>query len=227
MLEYLLNNYFLLLYFLALVLSIIKYRYYYDSVLKYLPILLAYTLMNELLGLLVRDVDEIQIIYNETYYNYNAIIFNIFDIIFFLYFFYIYRNTIRNRQIQNITLYGAVVLAISCIVNLYLQSFYVEPQSYAIIVGAVILLTNAIAFLIELNQSNQKSLVKRNLLFWISMGIVFFYSIYPITMYLISFHFDLYTTYNFTLIHNTSIGIFYAFIIIGLVLMKKYKTITS
>jgi len=227
MLEYLLNNYFFFLYSLALVLCIIQYKYYFDSVLKYLPVLIGYTLINELLGLLIRDVDEIQLIYNQTYYNYNAIIFNIFDIIFFLYFFYIYKNTIRNKMVKNITTYGTIVFLISCIVNLFFQSFYVEPQSYAIIVGALLLLINAITYLIEICQPNQNSILKRNLLFWISIGIVIFYSIYPFSMYLVSFNFQLYHTYNFTWIHFASLGIFYTFIIIGLALMRKFKTITA
>jgi hypothetical protein len=44
MLEYILNNYFMLLYFLALILSIAKYHLYYDTILKYLPILIVYIL---------------------------------------------------------------------------------------------------------------------------------------------------------------------------------------
>jgi hypothetical protein len=71
----------MLLYFLALILSIVKYHLYYDTILKYLPILIVYTFLTETLGIIIRDVDEIQIIYKQEYYNYNTAIFNIFDML--------------------------------------------------------------------------------------------------------------------------------------------------
>jgi hypothetical protein len=223
MLAYLLDNYYMPLYFIALVLCIIKYQLYYDTVLKYFPILLAYTFMSEVLGLIVRDVDDIQLVYKQGYYNYNTIIFNIYDIIFFLYFFYVYYQLSESRLTKNIIKYGGLCLILTCIVNLFLQDFYTEPQNFAIIVGSIILIYTASNYLYKLIINKYKLPVYRNLLFWISLGILFFYICYPITMYILSFHYEFFTTHNLSKYHYISIGVFYTYIIIGLILMRRLR----
>lgn len=84
------ENYFMLFYALTLFVSLATYRKYYDTALKYFPIIIAYTLLNEILGFLIREYDDIQIIYSVNEYYQNALIFNVFDLVFYLYFYYIY-----------------------------------------------------------------------------------------------------------------------------------------
>jgi uncharacterized membrane protein YidH (DUF202 family) len=185
MLEYILNNYFMLLYFLALILSIAKYHLYYDTILKYLPILIVYTFLTETLGIIIRDVDEIQIIYKQEYYNYNTAIFNIFDIIFFLYFFYVFYHIIENSLCKKVIKYGSVVFVLTCTINLFVQDFYVDPQNYAIIIGAIILLYAVLNYLYNIFSKKHKLPLHNNLLFWISLGILIFYTFYPVSMYIL------------------------------------------
>ena len=156
MFEYFLNNYFLLLYLLAFISSLAKYRLYYDTILKYLPIVIAYTLLSETLGLMVRDIDEIQIIYKQEYYNYNTVIFNIFDIIFFLYFFYVYYHIIDKSISKKVIKYGSWMFLVTCIMNLFIQDFYLEPQNYAIIIGSIILLYAVLTYLSKIFKEEQK-----------------------------------------------------------------------
>jgi len=223
MLEYLLENYFILLYFIALVLSIAKYQRYYDTVLRYFPILLAYTFLSEVLGLIVRDVDDIQLIYKQEFHNYNTIIFNVFDIIFFLYFFYIYYHLSKYPITKKIIKYGSVFFVITCIVNLFYQDFFTEPQNFGIIAGSIILLYAAIIYLYKLITIKHKLPLHTNLLFWISVGILIFYMCYPITMYILSFNYELFTAYNLSKYHYATIGIFYSCIILGLLFMKRLR----
>lgn len=142
--EYVLENYFLLLYFYAFLLSVAKYSLYYDTILKYLPVIIIYTLLSEILGLIIRDVDYIAIIYKENYYEYNTIIFNLFDIIYYLYFLYIFYHTIKKSMSRNIIKYGAAIFVLACIINLFFQDILTEPQSYAIIVGSIFLVYAAV-----------------------------------------------------------------------------------
>ncbi|SHJ83663.1 hypothetical protein SAMN04488007_1622 [Maribacter aquivivus] len=223
MLEYLLDNYYMPLYFIALVLCIIKYQLYYDTVLRYFPILLTYTFMTEVLGLIVRDVDDIQLVYRQEYYNYNTIIFNIYDIIFFLYFFYVYYQLSNNRLTKNLIKYGGATFLLTCIVNLFIQDFFTEPQNFAIIIGSIILVYAASIYLYKLIITKHRLPLYRNLLFWLSAGILFFYICYPITMYILSFNYDFFTIHNLSKHHYISIGIFYACIITGLIFMKRLR----
>ncbi len=223
MLAYLLDNYFMPLYFIALVLSLIKYQLYYDTVLRYFPILLTYTFLTEVLGLIVRDVDDIQLVYRQEYYNYNTIIFNIYDVIFFLYFFYVYYQLNDNRLTKIIIKYGGITFLLTCIGNLFLQDFFTEPQNFAIIIGSVILIYTVSTYLYKLIITKHRLPIYRNLLFWLSIGILFFYICYPISMYILSFEYDFFILHNLSKYHYISIGVFYTCIIIGLILMKRLR----
>lgn len=227
MIEYLSHNYYIPLYFITLILSMVKYRLYYDTILKHLPIIFAYTLLSEVLGLLVRDLEDIQIIYDKEFYNYNTIIFNIFDIIFFLYFLYIYYHIIENSRSKKIIKYGSVLFIFSSIINLFFQDFYIDPQNYAIIIGSVILLYAVLMYLYNTTIEKHRLPLRNNLLFWISTGLLIFYIWYPISMYILTFNYSLYTEYNLSAYHYATIGLFYSCIIIGLTLMKRLRTAIS
>jgi len=223
MLEYILNNYYICFYFIALVLSITRYRLYYDTILKYLPIILSYVLLSEILGAIVRDVDDIQLVYIPEYYNYNTIIFNIFDIVFYLYFFYIFYQLIENKRSRILIKYGGVLFLLTCIVNLFLQDFYTEPQNYAIIAGAIVLIFACLTYLYKIFTEEQKFIPRKNLLFWISLGLLMFYICYPISMYILSFDYQLYITYNLSKYHYISIATMYLCFIIGFLSMRRLR----
>jgi hypothetical protein len=222
MIELLYNNYFFLLYFAALLLSLLRYRQYYDTILKYLPVLIAYTVLSEVLGFAVRNFDEIQIVYKEEYYYYNTLIFNIFDIIFYLYFLSIYHKVLVSNKRKKFVKLGILLFIFVSVINLFLQNFYVDPQNYAIIVGSFFTVVSAFMYLVQLQKDNaiQKT---GNLLFWISIGITFFHLFYPITMYILSFEYELYTYLKLARFHYLSIAIFYTCFIIGFIKVKRRK----
>ena len=221
--EYVLNNYFFILYVITLILSIIRYRLYYDTILKYFPILIGYALVGEVLGLLVRDVEGFQIIYDEDYTNYNAIIFNVFDIIFFLYFYYVFWTIIKSKNSKSFICIGAILFIITSLINPFLQNFYMLPQNYAILMGSVILIVGALSYVLEL--SAKEATLGTNIFFWISIGILIFYSFYPITMYILTFQYDSYNTYQLSNLHYLLITLLYSCFIIGLLNMKRVKPI--
>ena len=226
MFEYFLSNYFFLLYLAAFVLSLTKYRLYYDTILKYLPLVIAYTLLSEILGLMVRDLKDVQIVYKKNYYEYNTAIFNIFDIIYNLYFLYIYRNTINTPVSRKIIDYGSVLFLITCVVNLFIQDFLTEPQNVAIIIGSVFLVYAALTYLLTTIKKDYKIPHTSNLLFWISIGILFFYSIYPINMYILGFEYNFFISHNLSVYHLITIGVLYTCYIIGFLLMKRFRKFT-
>jgi len=216
-LDFLKNNYFLVFYAIAMVLSVIKYRRYFDSVLKYLPIIIAYTLLTEILGFLIRDVEEFQLIYEEGYSYYNQLIFNILDIIFFLYFYYVFWSTTQRIGNRKFIKYGALIFIIACFANPYFQDITVFPQLYAIISGSIVLI---IAVILYLKETGVK---KERLLFWISLGLLAFYTFYPMIMSIGLINYDLYETFQLKHLHRILIVIMYCCFIIGFMRMKRFK----
>jgi len=222
MLELIQNNYFFLLYFVALVLSILQYRKYYDTALKYLPILITYTVLSEVLGFAVRNFDEIQIVFIEEYEYYNTLIFNIFDIILYLYFLSIYHIFFISKTYKKFAKLGVYLFIITSVLNLFLQNFYVEPQNWAIIIGSFFITVCAFIYLTQL-KNDKRILSTTNLLFWISIGIIFFHLFYPLTMYILSFKYELYTNLKIAQFHYFSIAVLYTCFIIGFIKVKRTK----
>ncbi|WP_281542615.1 hypothetical protein [Maribacter aestuarii] len=222
MLELVQNNYFFLLYIAAFILSIVRYRVYYDTVLKYFPILIAYTLLSEILGFAIRNFDDIQIVYEEDYYYYNTLIFNIFDFIFYLYFLSVYHKVLASANSKMFVKVGVVLFILVSILNVFLQNIYVSPQNYAILVGALFTVVSAFLYVMELH-NNESIQITRKLLFWISIGIIVFHFFYPITMYIVSFEYDFYTTMGIGKFHLFTIALLYGCFIIGFIRMKRFK----
>ncbi|MEM6540217.1 MAG: hypothetical protein AAF634_03605, partial [Bacteroidota bacterium] len=66
--------------------SVFHYRKYFDTVLRYFPLIIAYTFFNELLGNVIRYNENFAFRTEST--DSNQIIYNIYIIIFFLFFFF-------------------------------------------------------------------------------------------------------------------------------------------
>lgn len=166
---------------------------------------------------------NIAIIYKENYYEYNTIIFNLFDIIYYLYFLYVFYYTSKKSVSRKIIKYGAAIFVLACILNLFFQDMLTEPKSYVIIVGSIFLVYAAVIYVIGASGKEQKISISKNLLFWISLGIIAFYSIYPVNMYILSFEFELFKSYSLSIFHHSMIGVLYMCYIIGFILMTKFK----
>lgn len=222
-LEFLKENYFLALYAIALLLSVLRYKRYFDSLLKYLPIIIAYTLISEILGLLIRENDNIQIVYLEGYSFYNILIFNIFDIVFFLYFFSVYRNVVTEIKYRNWIKYGAFLFIACTLINPFFQNFVLYPQLIASTVGAIVLIFAILLYFIgKKTISNLPN--HQNLLFWISMGLLLFYTFYPFILLIGHFDYELYQKLHIRFIHHLLIAVMYSCFVLGFVLMRRIRS---
>lgn len=223
-LEFLKNNYFVIIYGVTLFFSLIRYRRYFDSILKYLPILIAYTLLTEILGYYILEYEEFQIIYIEKYAFNNSIVYNIFDIIFFMYFFYIFWFAVENSNNKKIIQYGSIFFIIASLINLFFQKFWLFPQIYSIIAGSTVLVLCTLLYLKELNKKSKNISKQNNLLFWICIGLVVFYPFYPVFIIIGQYHYKLYSQL-FKIPHHALIALMYIFFIIGFIKMHRMKPI--
>jgi len=222
--DFFFNNYFLLFYALAFIFSMVRYSKYFHTVLKYLPILIGYTLITEVLGFLIRDYDTIQIVYIEGYSYYNHLIFNIFDIIFFLYFFHVYRNTISSFKFKNWIKYGAILFIMCSIINPFFQDFLLYPQLMASTIGSIVLIFSILLYFLD-----KKAIAnvpnRQNLLFWISWGLMFFYTFYPFILLLGYFDDELYKEFHVRKVQHILIVVMYSCFILGFILMRRIRSV--
>jgi hypothetical protein len=219
--EFLLGNYFIFFYALGLITSIVTYRQYYDSILKYLPIIIAYTLATETLGLIIRENNEMRLVLADEYAHYNILIFNIFDIIFFLYFFYVFRSVITNLRFRNWITYSALLFIIISLVNPFFQNLMLFPQMTASTVGSLALVMITIFYLIE-SKSERKTRL-HSLLFWVSLGLLIFYIFYPFIILVGYFDYELYLRLHVRTILHILIAVMYSCFIIGFLSIKRVR----
>lgn len=222
MIEFFKNNYFIPIYGVALVIAIFRYRWYYESVLKYFPILIAYALLSEILGYFISNFESFQIVYSDKYYYANNFIFNIYDVVFFLYFYFLYWRIITNSKYKNIIKYGAILYLISSIINPFFQNVLIFPQIYASTVGSLVLI---ISTLFYFNQIKQYKENKKNLLLWVSTGLLIFNIFFPIVMLTGRYNYHLYQELYFRQIHYFLIAAMYGCFIIGFIKMKRMKSV--
>ena len=214
------------LYGIALIFSIFRYSKYFDSILKYLPILIGYTLLNELLGLLIKNNEEFAIIFSDGFSYYNALIYNIFDIFFFIYFLYIYWKVLKGTNYKKWIKYGVIIFIVVSLINPFYQSIIFSPQIYSMIIGSFFLTSSAFLYLKQLNSSESK---KRNdLLFWITVGLLIFYPFYSI-IFIIVIYFDnsIYQSLHIEIFHQALLCLMYACFIIGFLKMHRMKPIND
>ena len=223
MLRSVLEHSFLSMYGLTLIASIYRYPKYFDTRLQYLPILFCYTLLNEILGYITAYIPQFGFFSQEPIAYYNQIIYNIYNIIFYLYFFSIYRYYIKSNKVKTYLFYAIIAFLIVSVINPFLQSFLLSSQTYTYVAGGIILIVCIALYLNELFKNEREEYFNNNLLVWISSGLLVFYIGYlpiKISRYI---HVINKTTEapNVRLVQYGLIILMYLLIIIGFIKQKK------
>jgi hypothetical protein len=221
-LDILLEHLFLFIYGTALILALFRYPMYFDTPLKYYPILLMYTFINETFGYLIKINTEFNPIFTDWLSNNTMIFYNIFNLTNFLYFIYIFQHFSQNRTYKKIISILGLFFFIISFINIFIESFLYKIQTYSYIAGGLIIIYCSIIYLKQNRGVIRKKIAKQSLLYWISIGLLIFYIGYlPIKTYyaLSSFeNTDLY--YHIRRMHITLVGIMYSFISYGFIQMK-------
>ena len=222
-LDVFLENSYLPLYAITFLISLWRYPKYYDTSLKFLPAILLYTFLNELLGEIVIDSKNYNLSFQSMYSDYNIVIYNIYNVVFFLYFYYIFRCYIKKKEYRKSIAIGSGIFLVISLVNPFLQDFVIDPQLYTYVVGAVILIGCIILYFIEILGSSKILYIKEDLLFWISIGLLLFYVGYipiKLTRYFFAIE-DVDVYMNLRRVHLILILMMHGCFITGFLWMKR------
>jgi hypothetical protein len=209
------ENYFMIGYAVTLMVSLVTYRKYYDTALKYFPIIIAYTFFNEILGFLVRNYDDISFFKNLKYSNVNEIIYNIYAVIFFAFFYHVYWRLIKNTTYKKWVVIAALITLFAYGISLIFQNPIETNLFFAIAIGSWALVFCVILYYYDKLLQHQHLLQPHNLMFWVSLSLLIFYSIFPF-LYLIGYtDYETWAEYNLRSVLRALIVIMYGFLIIG------------
>jgi len=150
-----------------------KYKYSY---LKYFLYLLWFTTFTEFIGPYAIE-KEFLIFFDEKGIKYNLWMYNLLEIITFMTFFYMYFKSIKNSSYRLwIKIFIISYVVISVFNWAFIQSFILEWSELPYIVGSLFLIITILFYFIELLKSEKILLFHRTLLFWISVGLLLFYT---------------------------------------------------
>lgn len=215
------EQYILPFYLIVWVVAMTRYSTYFDTPLKYYPIYLMYTFLNELLGYFIRHFDEFQIVDIEKYSWYNVAIFNIYSVISFMFFYYIYWRMVQNRKHKKWIQLGAVVSILSYVISLFFQNPLLSSLYYADMIASLILLFNICLYFKEKRSESNPYPNKHNLMYWLSMGLVIFYSIFPFLFWVGYEAPKIWIDYHFRTILRILILVLYGSFLVGVLVHKR------
>ena len=177
-LDKVLEGAFIPLYAITLLIALWRYRRYYDTALKYFPILLFYTFLSELLGGIIRDSENMNLFLNEFYANNNFVIFNIYYIVSFTFFLSIYYLYLKRPRHKKIVLVFVVLFLATAVANALDESFLTVSQVYTYVAGGISMVVCTALYFIENKTDRNSWFNSRDLLSWISLGMLVFYLVY-------------------------------------------------
>ena len=209
----------ILIYLIALVTAILTYRKYFDTVLKYLPALIAYTFFNELLGYFIRYSENFAFFEDITFAN--DIIYNIYDLFYYGFFFWVFWKlapTLTYRKIVKIL--GILVLVIF-ILNSFVQDPFLISLYYSTSIASFILAFVILGFWVNRKDEFKWSWDKHNLLFWICLGLFIFHLIFPILFLTIYLNREIAIKYEFHMILRYLIVVMYSLFCLGFIISRR------
>lgn len=218
-----LENSFVPIYGITLIVAMYRYPKYFDTTLKYIPILILYTFLNDLLGDLIYKYDAFSLTVNLLYNDYYFVIYNIYNIVFFAYFVFLFFQHIESLRCKKvIRLIGLLFLVVS-LVNPLFQNFFLEYQYPTFFTGSILLIFCISRYLYEDYKERVAGVKEKNILFFLGWGLLIYHISYlPIKA--IRFYNGITGNLEAPLlrrVHLILILVMYTLFIVGFLKMKK------
>jgi len=215
------SHYILPFYLLVWIAAMARYRTYFDTPLKFYPIYLMYTFFTELLGYFIRFYDEFQVVSDSKYDWYNVIVYNIYSVISFSFFYYIYWRVVKQKKHKDWIKIGAAVSLSSYLISLFFQDPFYSNLYYADLVASMILVWNIYLYFKEIKTESIPYPIKHNLMFWTSLGLVVFHLVFPF-LHIIGYEApEIWVAYRLRRVLKILILFMYGSFLIGVLVHKR------
>lgn len=157
---------------IAAIVATIYYFKYRKKNLKFILIILWLSVFTEYLSIYMYENKVLMYNGKNNYWLYNIM----YPLWKFLYL-YIYFNALNIKAYKNwVKSFMMLYLIALCINWIFLQNFLRDLESYSRIFGCLLVSISAIFYLLELLRSDKIIVFHKKTLFWISIGLMLFYS---------------------------------------------------
>lgn len=151
---------------IAAIIGSVFYFKYKRSLLKYFLIYLWFIVGIEYLAFIMREYRIV---------DYNAWLFNTFYGLSFTFLLKLYHSVLYNSTKKKIVLYFIVTYIILFVINSFYENYITQHQIIHFIGGSCFLVIAIIFYFIQILGSEKVLSIKKNLLFWISIGLLILY----------------------------------------------------
>lgn len=221
MVEHIKSDYYLIIYFVILIVSIATYRNYFDTALKLFPIYIAYTLITELLGFFITTFEEFSFFEDAAYSWNNVVIYNLYSVLTFIFYCWLYYQVLRNRRYMKYIKWGGLGILLSYLVSSYYQDSLRTGLFYSELLASLFLLFMIGLYFKERRKPDKSIIEPFNLMFWVSTGLFIFHTFFPF-LYTTGFlKPEIWIKYHFRDLLKALIVISYSFFLIGLIFGKR------
>jgi len=161
---------------LAAIVGTIFFYKYKSTPLKYFLLLLWYITFTEFFNSFAKE-NEFLIYINDNCVRYTHWLYNLLYFVFFIVIHIIYLNSVKNSKYKLwIKIFVLSYILISIINWSFIQNFILEASELPYVIGSLFLIISIIFYFIELLKSNKIIVFHKTLLFWISVGLLFFHT---------------------------------------------------
>ena len=140
---------------------------YSNTDLRYFVLLLWYTVLNDFVALYY---------YSKTIDPNNSILYNIYQVVSFSYFLWLYRRAVQQKNSRRIVTVFLPLYLLSVAISLSVHDVKSEYLVIPYLVGAGFVLINIVLYFIEILNSDTIIYINQKLLFWISVALLFLYT---------------------------------------------------
>ena len=147
----------------AIIGSIYLFKYKH-TFLKYFLVLLWFIVIIEFLGK-----------YYYHFFGANYIIYNIYHLINFCFLLFLYKNYVESNRYKKLISWFFYLYLAFFFGNLLFQNYFTQIQTVPFILGALFVIISILFLFIEILRSDRVLYVTKNLLFWISVGLLLYF----------------------------------------------------
>jgi hypothetical protein len=161
---------------LAAIIGTVYFYKYRNTSLKFFLFILWYITFTEFIGSYASK-NNVFVFFDENGIDYNHWMYNILYFVFFNLVLIIYLKSIKNNKHKFwIKIFIISYILISIINWSFIQSFIFEMSELPFVIGSIFLIISIIFYLIQLLKSSNTKTFHKELLFWISIGLLLFHT---------------------------------------------------
>lgn len=194
----------------------VHFKKFVDTPLRFFPLLIAYTLFNEILGFFILEFEEFSFFDQQKYNWHNIIIYNIYQVIFFAYVFWLYCQLERLKQHRTIIVICGLITFLAYFISLFFQDPFHTSLFYADTIGS---LATILVILLHLKSLNK--LTRFNLMVWINWGMLIFYLYLPFDVLNAYLNLDFYLENHLRLVLWVVVCVMYSLFTLGFIISKR------